>query len=315
MTASAVTTNGNPPKMIETITYTGVFLKPQSKELLSKALPPRLKYTYGDHVTLVYKPDPKKLGDYPMGRPVKIFVTKEVYSNLAQAAVVRLECEGLEKDFNAIEALHITISTASGTPPSHSKTLITGQKDSRVVAGEVVEQKVEEEVKTVELEKPLELEGVLGVMLGQWTEGFLDGGTLNYFSESTRAKVEAFTAAAEPKSILKFEPGELTGYERKLMHEYAEKNGLLSQSEGPKHNRQLSLLFPDKREEVEEEWIKVQPKKKQKTGKTSRRCITDEKEWKTFQEHQQTELEEQPEAVKLSEEEVSKIWMAYAGDL
>lgn len=312
MTTSAAPTNGHPPKMIETITYTGVFLTPNSKELLSQKLPPRFKTLYGDHITLVYKPDPGKLSDYPMGRPVKIFVTKEVYSHLAQAAVVQLECEGFEdKDFNSLEALHITISTAKSTPPSHSKAMITG-KDLPV--GENPEQ--QEKVSTVELDKPLELEGVLGVMMGQWAEGFLDGGTLNYFSENTRAKIEAFTAAGEPKSILKFEPGELTGYERKLIHEYAEKHGILSQSEGPKHNRQLSLLYPAKSEEDEEEWTKVQPKKKQKTGMTSKRLITNENEWKAFREKQQADLEELPEAeVKLSEEEVSKIWMAYAGDL
>jgi len=301
--------NDHPPKMIETITYTGVFLTPHSKELLSKTLPARLNVRYGDHVTLVYKPDPKSLGDYPMGAPVKIHVTKEVYSHLAHAVAVRLECEGTEV-FNSIEALHITISTAKGTKPSHSKSLLTG---TNLQTGEVEQQK--EEVKTVELEAPLVLDGTLGVMMGQRVEGFLDGGTLNYFKESTRAKVEAFTAAAEPGSKLKFEPGELSGYERKLIHEYAEKNGLLSKSDGPKHRRQLSLLYPAKTE-GDEEWSSVEPKKNRRAGKISKRIITDINEWKASREPQDTNMGELPgEKLKQSEEEISKIWMAYAGDI
>jgi len=300
---SAAPTNNHPPKMIETVTYTGVFLTPHSKELLFQTLPARMTLHYGDHVTLVYKPDPASLVNYPMGSPVKIHVTKEVYSHLAQAALVRLECEGAEV-FNSFEALHITISTVKGTPPSHSRSVVTGTN-----------LKVGEEVSTVELEKPLVLEGVLGVMMGQWTEGFLDGGTLNYFRKSTRDKVEAFTAAAEPGSVLKFEPGELTGYERKLIHEYAEKNGLLSRSDGPKHNRQLSLCYPAETVD-DEEWTTVEPKKKKKSGKISKRIITDMNEWKASREPQDTNMQELPgEELKRSEEEVTKIWMAYAGDL
>jgi len=309
----AATPNDHPPKMIETITYTGVFLTPHSKELLSKTLPARLKIHYGDHVTLVYKPDPKSLGDYPMGTPVKIHVIKEVYTHLAQAVAVRLECEGIEV-FNSLEALHITISTARGTKPSHSKSLFTGTK---LPVAEIGEQKEEqkEEVKTVELKTPLVLEGVLGVMMGQRTGGFLDGGTLNYFSESTRAKVEAFTAAAEPGSILKFEPGELSGYERKLIHEYAEKNGLLSKSDGPKHKRQLSLLYPAKTED-DEQWTTVEPKKNKRIGKISKRIITNINEWKAVLEPEDTNMGDLPgEKLKQSEKEISKIWMAYAGDI
>jgi len=301
--------SNHPSKMIETITYTGVFLTPHSKELLSEKLPARLEYHYGDHVTLVYKPDPETLGDYPMGIHVKIHVTKEVYSHLAQAVGVRLECEGVDV-FDSFEALHITISTAKGTPPSHSKSLLTG---TNLQVGDDVQQK--EKVKTVELETPLVLDGVLGVMMGQWTEGYLDGGTLNHFSESMRAKVEAFRAAAEPGSILKFNPGELTGYERKLIHEYAENNGLLSKSVGPKDNRQLSLLFPGKTEDVEE-WTTVEPKKKIRTGKISKRIITNMNEWKAVREPQDTDMTKLPgEELKQTEEEISNLWMAYAGEI
>jgi len=299
----------NHPSKIETITYTGVFLTPHSKELLSEAVPARLEYHYGDHVTLVYKPDPESLSDYPMGIHVKIHVTKEVYSHRAQAVGLRLECEGVEV-FDSFEALHITISTAKGTPPSHSKSLLTG---TNLQVGDDVQQK--EEVKTVELEAPLVLDGVLGVMMGQWTEGYLDGGTLNNFSESMRAKVEAFRAAAEPGSILKFNPGELTGYERKLIHEYAEKNGLLSKSVGPKNNRQLSLLYPGKTEDVEE-WTTVEPKKKIRSGRISKRIITNINEWKAVCEPQDTNMAKLPgEELKQSEEEISNLWMAYAGEI
>lgn len=89
--------------------YVGVFLTPESREVLSSMVPPMHALLRGDHMTVVYKPSVQQLLQFPLGAEVELRVLGSAADGRVQAVFV----EGPSWLATSASA-HITVSVAVG---------------------------------------------------------------------------------------------------------------------------------------------------------------------------------------------------------
>lgn len=163
------------PHLARAVRYAGVFLTPESRELLLACLPPtHTAFVRGDHVTLAYKPTACELGALlpSLGRTVEVRVTGEARSSKLQAAAVELyDPRGGLPPTTSSAALHCTLSFAAGSSAAEAGPML---HDAFLAAyDEVARERCQDaSLRFTSLEEPLVLFGRVGVELEAFASSF-----------------------------------------------------------------------------------------------------------------------------------------------
>ena len=193
------------PSIPTKVIYAGVFLTNKSRQLLLNTIKPGHSKTSAEHLTLLYEPGESDLRGFP----------------ISQTCVIRVDGTYSNSDLQCVRAwigdnpYHITISTASGVPPSECNDVLSESYE--------------------DLQDGIDLTGTYGLLVTY------DDDPLVIFTEKTRNRVRDFTEKAQIGESLRFKPNELSSGERLVLHEYADQNGLKSESSGKKGRRKLTL--------------------------------------------------------------------------
>jgi hypothetical protein len=182
------------PHLARAVRYAGVFLTPESRELLLACLPPtHSAFIRGDHVTLAYKPTSAELRALlpSLGRTVEVRVTGEARSSKLQAAAVELDPRAPLPATTSSAALHCTLSFAAGASAAEAGPVV---HDAFLAAyDEVARERAQDaSLKFVSLEEPLVLLGRVGVEL----EAFASSSSFD-FSAASAAAGPSTPAAAD----------------------------------------------------------------------------------------------------------------------
>ena len=103
--------------------YAAVFLDEPSRRRLVAAFPAAHPQVFAEHVTLAFGKDLRPDG-YPVGEPRRLIVTGYAVDARGQAVVVA--AESIADLMVTGRIPHVTISTAAGTKPVYSNTLVAG---------------------------------------------------------------------------------------------------------------------------------------------------------------------------------------------
>jgi hypothetical protein len=123
MAEVAVVTEVKPP------IYIGIFLDDTDKASLLWFLTPLHPKIYGDHVTLLFKPNAEEVEAYQkhIGRKIPIYLLSEFADEKGQAVSVKVGMSTLPAR-HALSLPHITISCAEGVEPKYSKELLVSNE-------------------------------------------------------------------------------------------------------------------------------------------------------------------------------------------
>lgn len=215
------------PSIPVTCAFSAVFLSPASRADLLAAFPPRFKQVWADHVTIAYHPSEPDLRGLPVGAACEVTVIgppAERSDTRAEALYVSdLEIPGTDQGarlYTTIARPHVTLSTAVN-----------------VAAGEALQIDF-----SACSEKSIKLHGIVGLVVAEQ-----EANVLAALPEKIRVKIETFAREAQPKEDLKFHPRELSAADRRLVHAFAEENGMDSRSEGKDNERRLTLVMRRRR--------------------------------------------------------------------
>jgi len=203
--------------------YVAVFLTIQTKRIITELFPPKYINKYIDHITLKYKPTYEEVCGFKLGDIVNFVIVGFCSDDKCQTVVVRLMDHD---DLNHIieDLQHITISTKTNTSPAYSNELIAKGFEKYDMKRTVLKGKIGV---LVTIEKSSELLGELQDDIKNMLYEFLND-----------------SQKYPNSSKLKFEKGQLSSIERKIIHDFAEFYKLESESDGQKEARQLTLTKP-----------------------------------------------------------------------
>jgi len=118
------------PAAAPRLLYVGVFLTPESQEVLLSMVPAVHPLLRGDHLTLVYRPSVSQLLQYPLGSEVDLRVLGSAADSRVQAVFV--EAPSWLETTSA--CAHVTISIAEGAKAVESGTLLQEALQQAVLA-------------------------------------------------------------------------------------------------------------------------------------------------------------------------------------
>jgi hypothetical protein len=104
--------------MAEKAVYIGVFLTPDSKNLLLSYFPPKHQEIHADHMTIKFAPSELELGNTPISQKVKLEVIGVGHNDLVQAVLVR----GVSSD-NTHPHITISVNKREGGKAKYSNDL------------------------------------------------------------------------------------------------------------------------------------------------------------------------------------------------
>jgi predicted kinase len=208
--------------------YLAIFLTTQSRNLILELFPPLYINRYTDHITLIHKSETEKnkninLNDMNLGNMISFQIVGKCADQKCQTLIIKLS-----DDNHNNNCYHLTISTVSGIPPSYSSELV--QK----------ELELNDSQQFTPIQKTT-FTGKIGLLLSLDKEQEL----LIGLQENTK-KIILDLVENNESSKIRFKGGTLSSNERKIIHDFADHYNLISESEGPKDNRQLILTKPHK---------------------------------------------------------------------
>lgn len=110
------------------VIYSGIFLTPESREHLLKAIPAMHPQVHAGHVTLVFRPTAKHLEalEAHIGKVVGVRVVAAASDERGQAVRVVPPAALVVASERVVDrrALHVTISCAAGISPVYSNELL-----------------------------------------------------------------------------------------------------------------------------------------------------------------------------------------------
>jgi len=207
------------------VRFAGIFLNERSRNQL-----PILKYSrkFSDHVTLSWEPLDEVLDILPVGLVMELETKEERWDGRIHVLSVMIKPHDKFPASLIPINPHITLSCANNVSPNEALSLFESHREE-----------VSREIHT----KPKVLTGVVGACFAsarKYSE-LLDPSCL---PEKIVQKIRKFVDDAVPSSILCFKPGELNGFQRKIIHEFAAEKGFHTRSEGRWDKRQLCCSIP-----------------------------------------------------------------------
>jgi hypothetical protein len=167
--------------------YVGVFLTPESQEVLLSMVPAVHPLLRGEHMTLVYRPSVSQLLQYPLGSEVDVRVLGSAADSRVQAVFV--EAPSWLETTSA--CAHITISISEGAKAVESGTLLQEalQQAALASAADIAYAPTSSLGAYQHFTEPLPLLGRLGVRVGVPTATAVSMGWVN--ASSTVPEQEA----------------------------------------------------------------------------------------------------------------------------
>lgn len=208
------------------IEYIAIFLTTQSRNLILELFPPLHKNRIADHITLLHKTNINEnvdINNFDIGKIKSFQIIGKCNDDKCQTLIVKI----LDDKNNNEKIYHLTISTATGINPSYSN--------------ELIEKEIDNTTKLTFITDNI-FTGKIGLCISVNNKENL----LSELSPEIKTSIIDLVNNNQTGNKIIFKSGILSANERSIIHDYAEYYNLISESEGPKENRQLTLTKPHK---------------------------------------------------------------------